>query len=663
MTRNRISKKSHQRVSNHEFNWIRTELGDTELLSVLIYRRFSTDEQDHSSVVDQEAYCRKFLTASGAAGARIQVVTDEGISGEIRSRTGIDEVWRGIEENRWNLILCEDASRLYRNENWCMDLVGLAVDQRIRVIAINDYVDTTDDDWESRLHQAMQVHGLTNRYTSLRIKRRHSGLWEMGAAMCALRPGYQRRPTTPATTTDPAKGPFYDEIDPKWKPVIVEAYTRIAVKVVPWDVAMWLTEVGLPKSRNALLDDWTDKNVINLIRNPIYRGQERYRKTFSKKRRSTGRRDQEKNIPQNVLWRNMPHLRIVDDALWQEANAAIDSRSPGHECTRGDNNSTYRIPRGSRGPLSGIFKCLCGANMVPIGENGYRCSNANNRLTPCWIKATSKREIVHQAFSDAIISHLRSIRTTIPEILMDINAAATERIVLQDELDQLRAVASDLTEKIQSLVDAIENKPNSQPLQDRLQQRELELARVEAKIDQSERRWVDAKTPAAEEIENQIDGLIEAVRTMDRSSRSAICQLTAKMHSVPFSQFGSGKVVLRVRMTWNPAAILPPAFRLLIQSLIDGGVLPCLAPRHCEFDVFQQSGCPQHWVAVREHIAAGLGPTAIGKILGISKRKVCLARDYGEKLLAAGMTQPFTELSESPMNAARWGSRHRQWKR
>ena len=128
-------------------SWLRTpvEAPLGRLLWVLIYARFSTDEQNPRSIADQVAYCREFLDSLGLTNVRIEILSDEGISGEIVSRPGIDQVHVGCLERRWNLILAEDGSRLYRHETAAGELIETAVDEGIRVICINDFVDTAQE--------------------------------------------------------------------------------------------------------------------------------------------------------------------------------------------------------------------------------------------------------------------------------------------------------------------------------------------------------------------------------------------------------------------------------------------------------------------------------------------------------------------------------------
>lgn len=86
-------------------------------LHILIYARYSTDEQRRSSIDDQVDFCRRILAESGVCDVSIEVLYDAKMSGELRDRPGINDVRRGIESRRWDLILCEDSSRLFRTRN------------------------------------------------------------------------------------------------------------------------------------------------------------------------------------------------------------------------------------------------------------------------------------------------------------------------------------------------------------------------------------------------------------------------------------------------------------------------------------------------------------------------------------------------------------------
>ena len=94
-------------------------------LRILFYARYSTEEQDASSIPDQYAYCQRFLRSANITNYEVEELSDAEISGEHISRPGIDLVRQGIAERKWDLIICEDSSRLSRNVAPALQLVGL----------------------------------------------------------------------------------------------------------------------------------------------------------------------------------------------------------------------------------------------------------------------------------------------------------------------------------------------------------------------------------------------------------------------------------------------------------------------------------------------------------------------------------------------------------
>ena len=137
----------------------------------------------------------------------------------------------------------------------------------------------------------------------------------------------------------------------------------------------------------------------------------------------------------------MPHLRMVDDALWYRANAAIDA-APQTQPRQGRDNPLYGIPRDSRGPLAGILLCRCGNKMRPEAgsQNAYRCRLA--QAGGCWIKATSPRDKTHQWIAEAVLAQLQSLEGRIDQLIEDamaLLADAGRRAARKVRLEEKRA--------------------------------------------------------------------------------------------------------------------------------------------------------------------------------------------------------------------------------
>ena len=105
-------------------------------IRIVIYARYSTEEQDASSIDDQISYCKKCLQEMGIEDADFTVLFDKEMSGELRNRPGIDQIWEGIKLPQWELLICEDASRLFRNDTASIELIEEAVDNGMRAVCI-----------------------------------------------------------------------------------------------------------------------------------------------------------------------------------------------------------------------------------------------------------------------------------------------------------------------------------------------------------------------------------------------------------------------------------------------------------------------------------------------------------------------------------------------
>jgi hypothetical protein len=79
--------------------------------------------------------------------------------------------------------------------------------------------------------------------------------------------GYKRRCTVPATKTEPAKGPFYDEIDEETAPVIREVFERIANGETAAEVGDWLDPITFAKAKWSRRAKWTVS--INGVRDAV----------------------------------------------------------------------------------------------------------------------------------------------------------------------------------------------------------------------------------------------------------------------------------------------------------------------------------------------------------------------------------------------------------
>jgi DNA invertase Pin-like site-specific DNA recombinase len=626
---------------------------------IVIYARYSTEEQDASSIVDQIAYCKKFLEDNGIPDADIIERTDSETSGELVSRPGINGVRDLIGGRAVDLLICEDTSRLFRHATACGELIETAVDPGIRVIAINDNIDTAEEVWDDRLHEAAQHHARSNKYTSRRIQRRQDALWQMGAAIGLLKTGYRRRPSQLATATEPPKGPFFDEIDPQWQPVIREAFERMHRRESAFEVAKWLTDQKIPKASNCKSPVWSERNVIALVRNPIYRGIEHYRMTVVHKQRRTGKHLLQPNAPDRILTREMPHLRMIEDWLWYSANQAIDERSTRTEFPAGLEHSLHGIPRDSRGPLSQIFFCVCGAKMYMDGRNegGYRCSNARRGL--CNNRASPLRSVVHAKLGKAIADQLLALDGNVDIIAAWIAERLQDDDAREDRKVELQAEERQLTSQLRALADAIELSTDDLPtLVQRSSQREQKLAQNRA---EQQRLTIEERTPrqipSRAEIKDKLKEMSGRLVDLDRGVGADLRRLIGRIRAVPYQQFGSTRVVLRAHFDLNLVALLPEQLLTVLRNEHVQDLAGQVKTVSMVVDLFEPTGPAKYWSKARELAEAGHTSEEIASALVTNRTTANRSVRYGRALLAAGLTDPYVELKEIPDNLGRWRTR------
>lgn len=633
-------------------------------LRVLIQARYSTEGQRQASIEDQIANCRRFLAENLPAGTTldqldIEEIKEPEISGEQLDRPGINRIRAGIKTSRWDVILAEESSRFFRDAVFAGQLFYEAVDAGIRVICPSDGLDTAESDWMGRLMACQAQHSGSNDYTRLRIFRALTGNWERGAAVCVVKLGYRRRPTRPATASEPADGPFFDEVDEAQAPIIREIFERVASDEPLWAVASWLTSIQFAKAKNSQSPEWSDSNVKDLVRRPDYRGVQEYRKRTSKQQLTTGRSRSVRNDPKAVLTREMPALRIVSDHVWFEANAAIDRRCTNRDVPKGDDHSLAGKPRDSRGLLSTIFVCgICGGIMHAgeRNEGGYRCANARNRK--CWNRTTCVREEAHEAILAAVDQAVMSLAESREQLIArarELHASGGDLAASQ------RALESDegkLRKSIDNIGGALEAGGSTmESLLPRLAAREQELKVVQSRLAELAARARDRKPPpTADDIMLHLESLQADLHAGEGRAGVILRQLLdGPIRAVPHQQFGSNKVVLRAEFTLDLTRALPSVIADSIESDPDTtrADLP-IERRPMLVNLFRPSALARHAVKAHELVETGMTLVKTGEALGVSKRQADLCSKLGARMAAAGVTDPFVRLTNRPAKVSRW---------
>lgn len=663
-TTSRASRRRRvKKGAEFEDPWLDTR--KNKLIRVIIYARYSTEDQNQASIADQIKYCRQFLEDNGYTNVRIDTDHDEAISGEIYSRPGIDRIKVGLQQRKWDLLIAEDASRLYRDETFGMQLVNHAVDHDVRVVCINDDIDTEDDDWQEELHEALREHRRANKFTRKRIKRAIMALWEAGAAVCILRPGYIRTPTVPAAMGEPAKGPFFDSVDPQWISVIVAIFEKVALGAPLWAVAIFATEMKLPKTKNAKKKEWTEHNIKKMIRRTQYRGWDRHRVSEIRRMLTTGLT---RSIDSDDTWeRPMPHLRIVSDALWDRANKAIDDRKKRNNYKKGPEHPLYGVPRDSRSPLANNIYCgLCGEKMIMAAgrnEGGYCCKAS--RIGKCRNRATFLVDLAIKNLGSAIIPHILTSAELVQAMADHIKDVCEDQGQHQRQLADCEAIVNKAREKSSRLLKlASEAAAPPSNLLAALTECDEEIIQLEAQkaelvelLRTQKPEVTSAKIVAA--MEEYRDAFLVKTPFLNTALKVLIPNgiKAVPFQSVPYSADKQGRIVLRAEFELQGLNLVPYDLQLLLKG--KSIELPQLhQPIRLSVDLFEESipyqlaktimakRFPEPGVVIPySQLAEESGQTVM------SQRR---ALQLAQLMQAQGLDEPYVRVTEIPENVPRW---------
>ena len=145
----------------------------------------------------------------------------------------------------------------------------------------------------------------------------------------------------------------------------------------PRKIAFELNNEGVPAQRGR---EWSQSTIIGnrrrgtgIINNELYIGHQIWGKQSFSRDPDTGRTNGRLNDETTWVHADVPHLRIVDDELWQKAKArqrTLDEKG---------NHTAQRRPRRL---FSFLIKCgECGGGVAMVSKTQYGCACARNRGT------------------------------------------------------------------------------------------------------------------------------------------------------------------------------------------------------------------------------------------------------------------------------------------
>ncbi|MCD1637047.1 recombinase family protein, partial [Martelella mediterranea] len=449
------------------------------MMRVALYARYSSDNQREASIEDQFRICRE--QAKREKWKIVGTYKDAGISGaSMILRPGIQSLLQDAQAGQFDMVLAEALDRISRDQ---ADVATFFKHLKFAGVPIV----TLAEGEISELHVGLKgtMNALFLKDLAAKTHRGLRGRVEEGKSGGGLCYGYKVVKQLDARG-EPIRGGR--EIDEAEANIIRRVFREFASGIGPRTIARRLNEEGIPGPNGKPWGDTTIRGHVKrgtgLINNELYIGRLIWNRLRYIKDPSTGRRVSRLNPESEWLIREVPELRIVDDALWQavrDRQAVIaDEYANVTEAVRQHHKKNQL--NGKRRPqslLSGLVYCgSCGGPYSLRGAGRFACSNHISKGT-----CSNSRTIRQEELEERVLSGLKD-RMMAPEVAAEaMRAYAEETNRLNRERrsngDAWQVELAKIEKQIAQIVEAIADgmyHPSMKEKMTKLEARKAELA-------------------------------------------------------------------------------------------------------------------------------------------------------------------------------------------
>jgi site-specific DNA recombinase len=510
----------------------------SKMMTAALYARYSSDLQKDRSIEDQFAVAETYAKRESLnVVARFSDKAKSGAS--LFDRDGIAELRIAARDKKFKVLVVESLDRLSRDQE---DLAGLF--KRLSFFGVE--IRTVNEGVATPIHVGIRglVGSMFLKDLGDKVRRGQNGLVRDGKFPGGVTYGYRKV----------AGKPGEREIDPEQAKIVRRIFVEYASGASPRAIAAGLTRDGIKTPGGAATWHFSSfiggGNGSGILTNRLYVGEIVWNTARTVLNPDTGGKLKRENPKEEHVKVSAPHLRIIDDKLWDAAQKVREDRSLAHFGEGGQSSRRPSIPR-SNHLLLELLRCgECGGPMrinstsnkgVPL----FACATAHQRNT-CTNRKAYNLAKLQRDFLDGMKEHLTD-PAAIVEAARAYHAQYAKRMK-QNRTDaiELRKRFNRVQVQIDRLVAAIDSADDATPpaeLMALLKQRHTERFGLQERL-----RLVDAETGPVELIPSAIEAYRRNVETLHREleGNPLAPQNRAALHAL------IDTVVVHVTPRWAP---------------------------------------------------------------------------------------------------------------
>lgn len=472
------------------------EINDDNRELAASYARYSSDNQDKTSIIQQHEKNGQAAVRNGHQIPKSLEFSDEAISGTILRRAGLDAVVAGAKQGKFRIIYFWNISRLAREVAISIPLLKELVKvYGIRIVCVSESIDSLQPSWE--LNALFNSYMAQEYVTRLRedVKRGIRYALDKGFSVGDACFGYKTEPL-PGCLSSGKKG----KERPRKKRAIDPDAAQWVVRIFYWYVEElrsinWirneLNRKGAPKDlRSSSRKGWLNTCVRNVLANPKYVGLWRYGLSKVVINPLTGVKKQVKRKVDDpeVVTLHFPDLRIIDDVTFEKAQARLrenEEKTKNYRYKSGKFKGSSHDSQAPRHLLQGFIKCKqCGNTLQQNGLRGRYLQCSAYPRNECTVKTSLLRSFAEKEIL-RIIGKMLLEDQRLRSCLLAVMKAAWEQHHSQSPLEKeaLERRKREIEKKIENLVNQVEAGASPPDIVARLSARRLELIEIDRKLE------------------------------------------------------------------------------------------------------------------------------------------------------------------------------------
>lgn len=403
------------------------------------YARVSTDKDDQANSFESQVQYFTDYIQRESDWELVKVYSDEGITGtNTIKRDGFNDMIEDALSGKLDLVITKEVSRFARNIADAIHYTRLLKEHNVDIVFALDGIDTRDSNYEFKLAMISAIAQEESRKTSERVKWGQARRMEQGVVFGRNLLGYKVLEGKLYLVEDEAeivKLIFHKYLNEgKGTHIIARELKEEGIK--PYD----------PDGRAKYKNDWSNTQILRVLRNEKYVGDLCQKKTYTKNFLDHKKRYNRGAEEKIYIRDHHPEIAIISRDMWDATQKELERRTTTAEQKSKHSNRYWASGK--------VFCGVCGERFVnKIKKTSAGSSRAWNCLNH--VKAAAFRNAECSMSEWASDRSLKNIVLHILNVLVD-NKEELKQEIIKDIADLSIEDKSKSIDKLQSKIDKLE---------------------------------------------------------------------------------------------------------------------------------------------------------------------------------------------------------------